>query len=161
MGRLGSCSECGASSPVPRSLGPALSWGEGPTLLLQCPARVMASEGFNMALEFHHVWLLWPSVVTWVPDINTDPNYSRTTDPDMALSSNLSQDFTMVPMVRSHKSVWPQQQHGSRTPTCTQVVCLWWSHRMHGVIYIVVNLLRLVLCFSILSVLEKVPYGTE
>lgn len=62
--------------------------------MLQCPVRVRASEGLNMALKFHNVWFLLPPVVTWAPDINTDSSCSRTTDPDMALSSNLGLDFT-------------------------------------------------------------------
>lgn len=54
----------------------------------------MASSG-STAHRHHHGFspqhrlqtTTWPLVVTWAMDINTDPSYSRTLDPDIALSS--------------------------------------------------------------------------
>lgn len=37
----------------------------------------------------------WPLVVALAKNINTDPSYSRTMDPDMALSGKLEPDGTM------------------------------------------------------------------
>ena len=36
---------------------------------------------------------MWPSVASLARDINPDPSYSRTTDPDMVLSSIPGQDI--------------------------------------------------------------------
>lgn len=38
----------------------------------------------------------WPSVVTQATDINTDPGYSRTMVPDMALGSSTNWEITMT-----------------------------------------------------------------
>lgn len=39
---------------------------------------------------------VWPSVVTCIMDINTDPGFNRTTDPDMALRGNMDPDISVA-----------------------------------------------------------------
>ncbi|ERE80889.1 hypothetical protein H671_3g8542 [Cricetulus griseus] len=73
---------------------------------------------FNMPGSYGPLW-----TITWAMDINTDPNCSRTMDPDMDLDSSLGQDFTIAPWQhRSPRSIWGLQQHGPQTPTWPQVV---------------------------------------
>lgn len=45
-----------------------------------------------MALWLHHAWFLWLPVVTLVIDINTDPVYRNSTDPDRDLNSSTVPD---------------------------------------------------------------------
>lgn len=48
----------------------------------------------------HGPWLgasVWPLVSTWVMDVNIEPGWGRTTDPDMADGSIPCQDITLVP----------------------------------------------------------------
>ena len=42
---------------------------------------------------------VWPLVASWASDINTDPSYGRTMNPDMALSSIPGLDLTMTTIV--------------------------------------------------------------
>lgn len=60
--------------------------------------------GKGIATEHQYGHRLWHKpwvstgvlVAVWTSDINTDPGYSRTMNPDMVLGSNLGQVFTMV-----------------------------------------------------------------
>lgn len=58
------------------------------------------------ALWFHHIWFLWHPVVAGATDLNTDPIYSRSLNPDMALSSSLGPNETMtLGGSQSHKMI--------------------------------------------------------
>lgn len=50
----------------------------------------------SMANAYFNTWFIWPPVVTQTMDISKDPSYSRTKDPDMAISSSLGLDVTMA-----------------------------------------------------------------
>lgn len=52
----------------------------------------------SMVLGFQHTWFLWPSVVAWTMEINTDPSCNRNTDPDMVLGIITGTDITMNPV---------------------------------------------------------------
>lgn len=65
--------------------------------MLQCslmgrPSLPRAREGQPVSAwrseRFHQAWFLWPPVVTRATDNNTDPIYSTTMDPEMALGSS-------------------------------------------------------------------------
>lgn len=71
---------------------------------------------FNICFN---TWFVWAAVVT---DINTDPSYSRTRDPEMAISSSLDPDIVIslagsAGLLYWHgpsKGVVPGLQHGPR-----------------------------------------------
>lgn len=60
------------------------------------PGAFKRLDWLNLVLGFHHTWFLLFPVATWAIDINTDPNCSRTVDPDIALISSLGLDDTMA-----------------------------------------------------------------
>lgn len=92
----------GSSGSVIRVSESALQWSEGggQAALLRpvrgetsCSVRPWCfSSCFN---TWFNTWFAWVPVVTRATDINTDPNYGKTTDPDMALSSSFGLDITM------------------------------------------------------------------
>ncbi|KAL6044857.1 hypothetical protein STEG23_017028, partial [Scotinomys teguina] len=73
--------------------------------------------GSSTALGHQHDYRLWPKpqasmwplVATWATDINTDPGYGRTMNPNMVLSSGLYFEFTRAPGDNSGHS----DQHGT------------------------------------------------
>lgn len=72
--------------------------------MLQCLGRHRTSfprareeqDRLRLAVALHHVWFLWPPVVTQTIDTNTDHNCNRTTNLDMALGSKSDLDAIMV-----------------------------------------------------------------
>lgn len=67
---------------------------------------------------------MWPLVVPWTMDFNTDPHCGRTTDPDMVLNSSLDLDVTMTSGESAGHSDWHalhnrvalKHQHGPKWP---------------------------------------------
>ena len=96
---------CGVGPSLPSMVARA-PIGGGDIFLLQCPMRdrdshPRDSEGWGrlcMALVFQHAWFLCLPVALWTIDIITDPNCSRTTDPDMSLSSSMGLYITVAPV---------------------------------------------------------------
>lgn len=77
-----------------------LQGGMGPILLLQCPwgTEPPIPGPVGLAQQSPRIsMLLWPPVVTWAMDINTDSYYCRTVKSDMVLDSSLGPDITMAP----------------------------------------------------------------
>lgn len=76
-----------------------------------------------MTLGFLQAWFLWLLVVTRAMEIYTDPNCSRTTDPEVALGSR-GLDVTIVPVATQISmalvAAWPMDTNmaagGSQDP---------------------------------------------
>lgn len=70
-----------------------MRWGRCSPWASEVQGQLSTALYFNTWLN---TWIKWAPMVTWTKDINTDPIYIRTMDPDMITSSSLNSVVTML-----------------------------------------------------------------
>lgn len=68
-----------------------------PPILERTKNRASEKQGqLSTSSRLQHTWFLWPQVVTWTMNINTDPSYRRrTTNPNMSLGNSSHPKITL------------------------------------------------------------------